>query len=239
LIVEFIGLPGSGKSTLSHAVARFLRDAGESVSERSFEIAHEHGTAGRLLAKLRLFCRTLCRNPGSALALALVIARTGQPNWRDRAARIFELLFLCGLVAERSQREGIHLLDQGFFVGLWSTCFRSSSPTSVPLERLLEIAARCSGHPPADLVVVLEVEPATAIERLRHRPGTTSRLEQSLESEAGLDLELQSAVASLNELRTLLCAEGRPWNVEIVASESSRDGAAQASEVAQLVLAHR
>lgn len=234
LIVEFVGLPGSGKSTVSHAVAEILRGCGQPISERSFEIAHGLSASPRRLTKLRLAWRTVRRHPWWALSLATQIARTGQRHWREGAARILELLYLCGLVAEQSRRDGIHLLDQGFFVGLWSTCIGASS--AVPLGRLVEIGTRCCGRSPADLVIVLEVEPAIAVERLRRRPGATSRLERRIGT-PGFERDLQTAVASLRQVRAALCARERAWSVKIVSGKETRATNTQAREVAELVLA--
>ena len=47
-IVEFAGLPGAGKSTLSHAAATAVRESGEIVTEPSREIMHDRR---RLLRK--------------------------------------------------------------------------------------------------------------------------------------------------------------------------------------------
>ena len=172
-IVEFVGLPGCGKSIVSHAVAENLRGSQPGISERSFEIAHRSGALRRRLTKLGFACRSIVQHPRSALALVREIARTGQARWVEAVAKTVDLIFVCGLVSQLSRRPGIHVLDQGFFSGLWSICFRASA--SVSLERLVAIGTECCGRTPADLVVVLEVEPATAVERLVGRPGPASR----------------------------------------------------------------
>jgi hypothetical protein len=232
--VEFVGLPGSGKSTISHAAAELLRGSGRQISERSFEIAHRLDGSPRLLAKLRLVLRTVLRHPGRALSLAIEIAQTGQRSYFEWAGRTFDLLYICGLIAEQSRQAGIHLLDQGFFSSLWSICFTASS--AVPLERLIEIGTKCCGRPPADLVVVLEVEPATAVDRLHRRPGSTSRLERRMAT-PGFERDLQAAVASLSQIRGTLCTRERAWTVRIVSGNEARAAYTQAPEVAELVLA--
>jgi thymidylate kinase len=228
-IVEFVGLPGSGKSTVSHAVAGILRGAGRPVSERSFDIAHRLRAVPRRLAKLRLAGRTVLLHPWAALALAVQVARTRQRNWLDGAAKTLELLYVCGLVADRSRRPGFHLLDQGFFCGIASIAFGAASPD--PLGRLVEIGTKCCGRPPADLVLVLEVAPATAIERLRRRPGTTSRLERNLAS-PGFEGDLRAAVASLRLVRLALDEPGKAWSVRVVSEEAARSADTLAAEIA-------
>ena len=233
-VVEFVGLPGCGKSTVSHAVAEVLRGSGQQISERSFEIAHRLNDSPRRLAKLRLALRTVLLHPWWALSLAIQIAQSGQRSWVEAAARIFDLLYVCGLVAKQSRRAGIHLLDQGFFSSLWSICFAASS--AVPLGRLVEIGTKCCGRSPADLVIVLDVEPATAVERLLRRPGTTSRLERRAAT-PGFERDLQAAVASLRQVRAVLCARETAWGVRIVSGKEARAANTQAPEVAELVLA--
>lgn len=46
---EFFGLPGCGKSTVSHAVARLLREEGYTVEEPSFTIDHQR----RIIRKIK------------------------------------------------------------------------------------------------------------------------------------------------------------------------------------------
>ena len=51
IFVEFYGLPGSGKSTVSHQLAKRLRDNGFKVAEPSYEIDHKMS----FLRKIRKF----------------------------------------------------------------------------------------------------------------------------------------------------------------------------------------
>ena len=51
-VVEFVGIPGAGKSTLSHAVAEELRRRGQHVTEPTRDLTHRSGTQRRILSKL-------------------------------------------------------------------------------------------------------------------------------------------------------------------------------------------
>ncbi|MEE8508266.1 MAG: hypothetical protein V3T07_04315 [Myxococcota bacterium] len=233
MIVEFVGLGGCGKSTVSHAVADVLRGALQPVSERSFEIAHRLAPSPRRLAKLRLALRTVLLRPRSALSLVFEIARGGQYSWREGIAKTSDLLYICGLIAQQSRRPGIHLFDQGFFGGLWSVCFRARS--SLPLERLVELGTRCCGRSPADLVVVLEVEPATAVARLHGRSGTASRLELRMAHPA-FERDLHRAISSLRHVRETVCARERAWDVHALRNDEAGAPDACASEIADRIL---
>ena len=52
IFIEFIGLPASGKTTLSHIVADKLRSKGYEVSEPNYDIVHSNIGVGRVLNKL-------------------------------------------------------------------------------------------------------------------------------------------------------------------------------------------
>jgi hypothetical protein len=236
-IVEFVGLPGCGKSVVSHAVAEILRATQPRISERSFAIAHRSGAARRRLTKLGFAGRSILQHPRSVLSLVHEIARSGQGRWLEAVAKTLDLLFVCGLVAHLSRRPGIHVLDQGFFSGLWSVCFRASA--NVPLERLVEIGTRCCGRSPADLVVVLEVAPATAVERLLGRSGPASRLQRSLENGGAtsqLERDLRAAVRSLRKAREALEAPHRAWELHAISNEEAGDAGARAKEIAEWVV---
>ncbi|UCE86394.1 MAG: AAA family ATPase [Deltaproteobacteria bacterium] len=233
MIAEFVGLPGCGKSAVSHAVAERLRGEHLQVSERSFELAHRMGATRRRLAKLRLAGRVGLKRPRAALSLMREIARCGQQSWLEGIAKTLDLLAICGLVTELARRPGIHILDQGFFSGLWSIGFRASS--DLALARLVEIGVTCCGRSPADLVIALEVEPATAARRLRNRPGAASRLQARLDAGAtnpAMQRDLQAAVRSLRRVRELLSAPEAGWRLRVASNEEAGATDLRAAEIA-------
>ena len=52
--VEFVGLPGSGKSYYSHKVAEKLRGEGYMIAEPSWELDHTYGKYSRAIKKLMM-----------------------------------------------------------------------------------------------------------------------------------------------------------------------------------------
>src|SRR3954447_1617900 len=74
LNLEFLGLPASGKSTLSHMVAGVLRRHGVRVSEPTYITDHVMSDRTRYLHKLRRVAVELVHRPGPARqALGLVV----------------------------------------------------------------------------------------------------------------------------------------------------------------------
>jgi hypothetical protein len=240
LIVEFVGLPGSGKSAVSHSVAARLRGEHLPVSEKSFELAHRMGANGRRWRKLRLASRCMLRRPRPALGLVREVARSRQRSRLEGIAKTLDLLAICGLVANRAGEPGLHLLDQGFFTGLWSICFRAAS--DVPLERLVAIGTDLCGRPPADLVIALDVLPATAAQRLTRRSGAGSRLQKRLDAgaaSAGMQRDLQAAIDSLRRVREQLSNPDRTWSLHTLQNDADETAESRSLEIAELVRARR
>ena len=225
-IVEFIGLPGSGKSTLSHEVAGLLRAAGVAVSEESFVLAHRRGPVRRRLAKLRYAFATVLRSPLKSAALLRTIAPMRSDTPVSTAIKTLELLYVCGLVGRLARRPGIHFLDQGFFTSLGAVCVDNASRAA--LEPLIDLGSTCCGRPPADLVVVLDVSPKTALKRLAGRAGRTSRLERR-SAGPGFERHLREVIELLDRIRQAIGAPHRPWELQIV-GESDADSASRLSE---------
>ncbi len=174
-IVEFAGLPGVGKSTLSHAAAAALRASGEIVTEPTREIMQDPRRQWR---KLVFAARTLARHPLASVAAVGQIFVSRQKTLKDFGSTAFNFLYVCGLVAEYRKAPGIHFVDQGCINSLWSIGYSASR--SPALARLMEIGRDCCGGPISDLVVLVQAQRPTVAARLRARPGAQSRLERGI-----------------------------------------------------------
>ncbi len=200
-VVEFVGLPGAGKSTLSHAVAELLRARGERVSEPTYDLTRRSTWLWKRLQKLRYAGAIALGHPLWTAATLRRIRATRQHSVNDLLATSFNLLFVCGLLARVSRRPGIHLMDQGFFHALWSIDFSARAP-----ERLVDVRVHARGGSlltRADLVVMLDVPSDTAVSRMAARVGTQSRLEFLIPS-PDFASHLGAALRALERLRDRL-----------------------------------
>lgn len=75
--VEFMGLPGCGKSFFSHKVAESLRKEGVKVSEPSWELDHLYGKYARVLKKELMASWFSLFNKGKAQRLDYLIKKCG------------------------------------------------------------------------------------------------------------------------------------------------------------------
>jgi hypothetical protein len=175
LVVEFLGLPGAGKSTLAHAVAASLRTAGVPVTEPTFQLDHETAPGRRRARKLAAAARTLCRAPVVATRCAGLVARSRQRRAAWLVPLVTNWLYLADGARRCTRTPGVHLLDQGLMQGAWSTAYGAArfEPRALAVRRVLRAVA-----PPRWMVVVVEAAPHLLHRRLGERIAPASRLER-------------------------------------------------------------
>jgi len=205
--VEFLGLPGAGKTTMSRAVAAALRERRIPVTEPTYRVDHKVGNGVRQAVKLWYSLRRMIRRPLLSARWARTVLGSHQralgSSWLETA----NLLYLLELIRSEAARPGVHLFDQGLFQALWSLAYDSASPDVIPrlvLERVRRSLPRTA------VVVVVEASVTTVRARLLERPGTTSRLQRALTNG-------RSAAAFATATAVLRCAEA-------AAGELARDG---------------
>lgn len=176
MIVELCGIPGSGKSTLARDLVADLERRGciadlplEGVSPRAPKWSRLWRKACRGGMEVAIHPRT------SAVTIRQVI-KSKQPTGRDNVARSLNWLVLRAALRRARHAPGIHVFDQGVIQELGSLGYRGDVGAAV------EIADPGKALLAPDVVVLVDVDPAVAEERLARRPGQESRIE-----DAGLD----------------------------------------------------
>ncbi len=77
LFLEFYGLPGCGKSTVSHALSNELRKQGKTVIEPTYDIDHKYSKSVRRIIKLSKLVRYSLLYPQKYIALCTLIRKNG------------------------------------------------------------------------------------------------------------------------------------------------------------------
>jgi hypothetical protein len=228
-VVEFIGVPGVGKSTVAGEAARLLEGAGVPVRLVRSDAPRTGLRLARRARTLGTLVRGLVLRP-RACARAIRLARLSrQQSRRDALEVAWGCVLLAGRATERT-RGAVVLLDQGWFQAVWSVLLRATAPEDVAgaaadwLERVL----------PARLVVVsLTSPPSVWQERLRSR-GTAVRLEVAAREGRGEE-ELERAPVILDTVlglaRALSAGENRELRLVEVENGSGSSADAAAGEV--------
>jgi len=172
MLIEFLGLPGCGKSTLSRFVADLLMEQRIVVEETTYELTHRRGKLARQRAKLRYLAYIAARNPCAAFSNLLTIAVTRQASLSDMRMAGLNWLYILSLAARRSPT-AVTILDQGIAQAIWTIGFAAQSGSW--LDLLLTKAQKVAAMP--DLVVRVRADFATIGDRLELREQHTSRMD--------------------------------------------------------------
>jgi thymidylate kinase len=171
LVVEFVGAPAAGKSTLSAAVADRLESAGYHCNEPARLIGNRE-TISRLAVKSWFAAKRLVHAPAWSVFDALAIHRTDQQQDWQMLKLIFNWQFVCSL--QSITPDGITLSDQGVFQALWSIGYRSNLNWE---DAIRSVTIPESALP--DFVVIVKVDVETITGRLGTDHSSKTRVQRS------------------------------------------------------------
>ena len=238
-IVEFIGLPGAGKTTLCTEVARQLHDRGLSVVCRDEILQKWHrNSMGKKLMQLRPDCPRDWQVLTQTMALAAQVQPLNATSVLKAATTYVN--------AKRNHRTASHLpptrlldggglqaatllLDQGVLQEAWSVAISGKNPPLRALQRAIEALAGDGTM----RVVALKVDVETALDRIQHRPTHNSRFD-AMNFDRASDI-LSASVTSLQAILDAL----RGLGVPILEVDSSYPIEENADAIAQWILPSR
>lgn len=169
--VEFLGLPGVGKSTLSRKAAAELASERLRVTEPIRRINDCTGPY-RILSKARFAAEHHLRSPKSALATTHSLCAVDPGSSTDHLHVAFNLQYVAGVTARAHATSGVTLLDQGLYQGVWSIGLRSPTDWLQLLDRFDDVLSQAA----PDLVVLVEADIETVADRLRARDDGDTRV---------------------------------------------------------------
>ncbi len=177
ICVEFLGLPGAGKSTISRLVAGLLHERGVAVTDPAPDAARPDRSLTRGATKLWYAGRALLRHPGHAARWIRLIVHSRQRRLADAWTILVNWLYLLDRVGRHHTAPGVHVMDQGLFQALWSLAYGAGAsviPTAAVLKELqAALPSRC-------VVVLVEVGCGAALARLRQRRVGWTRLQHDV-----------------------------------------------------------
>ena len=171
MIIELCGVPGSGKSTVAHALVAELRRRGHAASLPLEEVSPRRSRGDRLRRKLRRAAAEIAGHPQASARTVQAVRRSHQPTRRDVAIRSLNWLVLRAAMRRASTTPGFHVFDQGLVQELCSLGFAGDAAS------VIDIADPGVALLAPDLIVVVESDLGLADLRLAARPGRESRVE--------------------------------------------------------------
>ena len=208
LVVEFCGLPGTGKTTLAAQTCRALESAGVTARIADQPVSAAAPRWVRVRRRGLLALTTVATRPAEAARSARLVADS-DPTPRDGIALLAQLLAVHRLASAARHREGVSLVEEGLVQTMWSLALRGSTDVVEPMRRRL---AAGSG---ADLVVLVDAPVDQLLHRLEVRQSRHSRT-QRLDADARR-AELQHGRGLLDQLLSDL-----PHEVLTIRNDGSR-----------------
>lgn len=175
LTVEFLGLPGSGKTTLARSIANKLEQHGYHalmpLPEAPTRTAHAYAIAHKLF-NIPYY---LLSAPKEALKV-LSMARIVPPQGFLSHLRVLQyLVYLYGIFHRYERRCDILLLDQGFAQAVYTLALQSRADDSETLAAILSTMRR------PHILIKLNVDADVVIARLAQRRHPQSRLQRLIQ----------------------------------------------------------
>jgi predicted kinase len=173
--IEFMGLPGSGKSTIAAHLESDLKQQGFKTVSRSAELADNYPFVWRHCRRLLRVVRNAGRCRRLYLDTFKLITDSGQKSHWDRAKVTWNLWSVIALMTDcRAAVDSVTIIDQGLFQAIWSIQLSSSKELSAAVWTELLSAAGI-----ADVLVVnVQSEIPIVSNRLVARASKRARLDR-------------------------------------------------------------
>jgi hypothetical protein len=173
MLIEFMGLPGVGKSTIALGVCATLRASGCRLAWAPDAFVHSQPALLRVHKLARIATYGIF-HPASAAGAARRSRSFPQPS-RSIAMRLMgNWLYVSAVCAMQSRSDEHVVLDQGLGQGLYSLALQSDDDWLPTVRRAL-MGTKCP-----DIVVSVEAPAAVVRERMRRRAASYSATERLL-----------------------------------------------------------
>lgn len=128
MLVEFVGLPGAGKSLLAQKTMKQLNEENWRIRSPTSKI-NEMNTHTRIPVKLSYTTFSTLTSPQSSFSAVRSAGVSQLKSNRDTRSVLFNWLFVRGLITICRIKNESFVLDQGALQTYWSACLSESTPT--------------------------------------------------------------------------------------------------------------
>lgn len=171
VFIEFIGLPASGKTTLSHVVADRLRSKGYHVSEPNYEIVHGHHGIVRVLCKLYVLLKFRLTFPVEYKQIKRIVDSN---SYHGVCAKKQLVNLILKVIAYHHYKGGIIIWDQGIYQAIISLSITGRKNCIVNKNELLHYGLINKSI----VKIYLKTPVDVAMQRLENRRDGKSRIDK-------------------------------------------------------------
>lgn len=229
LFVEFYGLPGSGKSTLSHIVAERLRREGHAVDEPSYMTDHQHPLPKRV-KKMAVGGYWFAFHHAQYCCIRNIVHQNGYTGM-EAFVQIVNVIQKMRIYNSRKAYE-IVIMDQGLIQASISLSMCGEMKAKDNYEQLLCLMPNAVEA----FRVYIDVDNETAIDRMEKRKTNDSRVEKLKEHSLKIEmlLHISEEIASFREK---CCGKGNEY--VIVSSDNMMKEADDIYKIVRYILYQR
>lgn len=174
VILDFYGLPGAGKSTVSHLLAESLRKKGHEVYEPTYDLDHNKNSYLRKIYKLLSSGKYGVFHPIRLCLCIILVRRYGYRKIKDVISQTINIMIKY-YVLNKTNRYDYIIFDEGL----------CQSAISLSILKLPEKANVIAKYLYKDLDVVFNIKPIylvtdieQALMQMDNRNGNDSRVEK-------------------------------------------------------------
>lgn len=135
-LIEFVGLPGAGKSTIAEQLAAEVRGSGRTTREPTKRYAAMSPLYRRLTRVLMAFSQGV-KNPQLGITSVNLICSPPRRSWSGAIRSVLNWLHLAELYAPHD-REEVAVFDQGLVQALWSIRFMADCDALIEFRPMIE-----------------------------------------------------------------------------------------------------
>lgn len=196
VVIDYYGIPGSGKTTYSHRLAEGYRANGKKVVEPSYNLDHKKSQIGRKITKLFMAMHMTIWNFRTAKAVITLAKDNGYTRRNGLSNQIVNIFTKLYAVKRHYNRCDYIIFDEGLAQSAISLSVCNGVNASGNLERLLQLAG-----PIREInFQEIKLEPEKALEYIRKRNSRDTRIEK-LESDAQKMQLMQKYVQATEQIR--------------------------------------
>ena len=174
VVLDYYGIPGSGKSTTSHALAEKYREEGKSVIEPSYDYDHHGSCITRKLKKISATIQFGMKSPGRFLSVYRLVKLNGYTRTSGLLNQIVNIVTKVSAVEKYNGKVDYIIFDEGLTQAAISLSINSEYPSTGNFKSILDLIPDI----PEIKLVQVTLDVHEALKRIELRNSKDTRVEK-------------------------------------------------------------